>query len=147
MACYLDHLKYAAGMLHTLQFYDLGAVKYDRMVIDKYLDKKSSTFAPDPFISTLTFSSHVIPDSSKLCHGASLTKGVQSYQVNKTLGRRKRVGQPRRSDEVPFDFPNDVCFYYNYQQCADDNCSKTHTCRKCGARHRADTCRERSRKS
>lgn len=39
---YLDHLKYAAGMLHTRQFYDIGAVKYNRMIVDKYLENKSS---------------------------------------------------------------------------------------------------------
>lgn len=134
-------------MLHTRQFYDLGAIKYDRMFVDKYVDKKSSTFARDPVISTLTFSSWVIPDNSDMCHGASLTKGVQSYQVNKSSGKKKRQGQTRRYDKVPADFPGDICFYYNYRQCSDDSCQKLHTCRKCGARHRADSCRERSRKS
>lgn len=144
---YLDHLKYTAGMLHTRQFYDMGAIKYDHMIVDKYLETKASTFTPDPVILSLTFSSRVIPDNSDMCHGASLTKGVHSYQINKAAGKKKRPGQSRRADEVPLDFPSDICFFYNYRQCGDDNCLKSHTCRRCGAKHRADTCRERSRKS
>lgn len=134
-------------MLHTRQFFDMGAIKYDRMIVDKFVDRTSSSFTPDSVISSLTFSSRVIPDNREMCHGASLTKGVHSYQVNKSMGRKKRIGQSRRYDEVPPDFPTDICFYYNYRQCSDEGCQKSHTCRKCGGKHRADTCRERFRKS
>lgn len=143
---YIDHIQYAAGMLNTKQFYDAGAVKYDRMIMDKYIEGKASTFSPDPVISTLTFSSRIVPEGSELCHGASITKGVASYLVNKPSRGRKRGFQPRHYDEVPQDFPNEICSYYNYRQCMDEGCQKSHTCRKCGAKHRADTCRERSRK-
>lgn len=142
----MDHLKYAVGMLHTRQFFDAGAVKYDRMIVDNFLEGKASSFAPDPVISSLTFLSRIIPDSADLCHGASLTKGVVSYQVNKPARRRKRWGQTRRQEEVPVEFPPDICFYYNYRQCLDESCMKSHTCRKCAGKHSANSCREKTRK-
>lgn len=139
---YINHLQYATGMLNTRQFYDAGAVKYDRLIVDKFLEGKTSTFEPDPVLSSLTFSSKIIPDNIEMFQGASLTKGVNSYQVNKPSRGKKRVNQPRRYDEVPPDFPSEICFYYNYLQCLDESCHKSHTCRKCGAKHQADSCRE-----
>lgn len=148
LASYMNHVRYATGMLHTRQFYDIGAIKYDRQIVDKYLENKSSGFAPDPVISSLTFSSKLIPDSVELCPGASLTKGVTSFQAAKSANRgRRRSMAGRRSDEIPPDFPHDICFWYNYRQCVDENCSKSHVCRKCSGKHRADSCRERTRKS
>lgn len=34
---YMKHIRYATEMLHTRQFYDVGAIKYERLIIDKYL--------------------------------------------------------------------------------------------------------------
>lgn len=147
---YINHIRYATEMLHTRQFFDIGAIKYDRAIIDKYLDGKAGGFDPDPVISSITFSSKVIPDTVDLCPGASLTKGVTSYQVSK-LGRGRRrsnnLNSYRRGDETPSDFPHDICFMYYYRQCLDENCQKSHTCRKCSGKHRADSCRDRTRKS
>lgn len=147
MRSYINHMRYATEMLHTRQFYDIGAIKYDRAIVDKHLEGKVGGFDPDPVISSITFSSKVIPDSVELCAGASLTKGVISYQQAKPARNRRRTYTSRRPDETPPDFPQDICFMYNYRQCLDDNCSKSHTCRKCSGKHRADSCRERSRKS
>lgn len=146
---YMRHIRYATEMLHTRQFYDVGAIKYDRLIIDRYLEGKAAGFDPDPVISSLTFSSKIIPDSVDLCPGASLTKGVTSYiQTSKSTGRgRRRNPTTRRSDEIPTDFPQDICFMYNYRFCGDENCSKSHVCRKCSGKHRADNCREKTRKS
>lgn len=144
---HLEHLHYASGMLNTRQFYDQGAVKYDRMIVDKFLEGKSSGFKPDPVIASLTFSSKIIPDSVELCPGASLTRGVSSFVVNKQArGRKRNMGGSRRYDEVPPDFPQDICFFYNYRQCHDESCTKSHTCRKCQGKHRAETCREKTRR-
>lgn len=147
LGSYLDHIKYASGMLNTRQFFDAGAIKYDRMIVDRFLEGKSSSFAPDPVLSSLTFSSRIIPDSSELCHGASLTKGVTSYPTNRPNRGKKRPGQSRRYEDVPADFPADICFYFNYRRCYDENCPKSHTCRRCGGKHRADACQDKSRKS
>lgn len=149
LTSYMRHIRYATEMLHTRQFYDMGAIRYNRMIIDKYLDGKSAGFDPDPVISSLTFSSKIIPDSVELCPGASLTKGVVSYiQSSKSAGRgRKRNATGRRSDEIPPDFPQEICFMYNYRHCGEENCGKAHICRKCSGKHRADSCRERTRKS
>lgn len=144
---YLKHIKYATEMLHSRKFFDSGAIRYDRMVIDKYLSAKSGSFNPDPVLSSLTFASQVIPDYTEICHGGSLTKGVTSF-VNKNPRRRRMGGfQQKKVDEVPADFPSDICFFYNYRHCADDSCNKAHICRKCFAKHRADTCKERSKNS
>lgn len=148
LASYMKHLRYSMEMLHTRQFYDAGAVKYDRMIINKYLEGKATGFDPDPVISSLSFSSKIIPDNVELCPGASLTKGVISYVQNKVSNKARKRGQPsRRSDDVPPDFPSDICFMYNYRQCVEDSCSKAHICRKCSGKHRADGCREKTRKS
>lgn len=144
---YLRHVRFATEMMHTRKFYDSGAIKYDRLIIDKYVAGKSSRFEPDTVLSSLSFSANVIPEGLDLCHGASLTKGVISYQPAKPRKRRVPQQVQRKSEEVPPDFPADVCFFYNYRQCYDDNCTRAHTCRKCGAKHRADTCKERVRKS
>lgn len=143
---YINHIHYATQMLNTRQFFYIGAIKYDRAIVDKYLEGRAGGFDPDPVVSSITFSSKIIPDTVELCPGASLTKGVISYQQNKIRNRR-RGNTGRRSDETPPDFPQDICFMYNYRQCLEDNCNKSHTCRKCSGKHRADNCRERSRKS
>lgn len=103
---YLRHVKFATEMIHTRKFYDCGAIKYDRLIIDKFLSGKSHRFDPDTIISSITFSANVIPEGVDLCHGASLTKGVLSYLPAKQT-RRRRSGQlnPRRSEDVPADFP------------------------------------------
>lgn len=145
---YICHMRYATEMLHTRQFYDCGATKYDRMIVDKYLERKGSSFDPDPVISSLTFASKVIPDSVELCHGASLTKGVVSYQQSKgPRNKRRNSNVTRKQDDTPIDFPPEICFQFNYRQCQDENCPKAHSCRKCGGRHRADTCKEKTRRA
>lgn len=144
--CIAQHLLRTGGDLRSYLNHIHYAIKYDRAIVDEYLDGRAGGFDPDPVISSITFSSKVIPDSVELCPGASLTKGVISYQQNKIRGRR-RGNMGRRQDETPPDFPQDICFMYNYRQCLDDNCSKSHTCRKCTGKHRADNCREKSRKS
>lgn len=111
------------------------------------LTVKQGGYDPDPVISSLTFSAKVIPDSIELCPGASLTKGVASYQISKGPRGRRRANNYRRGDETPPDFPQDLCFMYNYRQCLDEHCTKSHICRKCSGKHRADSCRERTRKS
>lgn len=145
---YMNHVRYAMEMLHTRQLYDVGAVKYDRLIIDKYLEGRATGFDPDPVISSLTFSSKIIPDTVELCPGASLTKGVVSYIASKSMGRgRRRNNIGRRSEEIPPDFPQDICFMYNYRYCGEENCAKSHICRKCSGKHRGDTCREKTHKS
>lgn len=108
---YLGHIRYTTEMLQSRKFFDIGAVKYDRLIIDKFLAGKSSCFDPDPILSSLTFSTQVIPDNTEICHGGSLTRGVLSY-VNKNPRRRrgvsqtkKSVSQTKKSEEVPSDFP------------------------------------------
>lgn len=54
-------------MLQFRKFYDAGAIKYDRLIIDNYLAGKSKDFNPDPVVSTLTFSSQVIPECTDIC--------------------------------------------------------------------------------
>lgn len=125
----------------------MGAIKYDRLIIDNYLAGKATDFRPDPVVSSLTFASQVIPETADICHGGSITKGVSSYTASRQPRKRRGTFQNRRMDEVPADFPPGVCFHYNYRQCWDENCSKAHICRKCSANHRADTCREKSKKS
>lgn len=145
---YMNHIRYATEMLHTRQFFDVGAINYDRLIVDKYLEGKSRGFDPDPVISSLTFSSKIIPDTVELCPGASLTKGVVSYQTSRSTGRgRRRNPTNKRSDDTPNDFPSDICFMFNYRHCGDENCTKSHVCRKCSGKHRADGCREKTRKS
>lgn len=78
VASYLSHVRFATEMLHSRNFDDCGAVKYDRMIIDKHLSGKSTNFNPNTVISSLTFSTHVIPDNVEICHGGSLTKVVIS---------------------------------------------------------------------
>lgn len=109
---YIRHLKFASGMLQSRQFYDMAAIKYDRYIVDHFLEGKASSFDPDPVASSLTFSSRVIPDHIELCHGASLTKGVRSYPVNKQPKKHK-PGSYQRQNEVPIDFPSDICFFFN----------------------------------
>lgn len=75
VASYINHVKYAAEMLNSRQFYDSGAIKYDRLIIDKYVNGKATNFNPVPVASILAFSSRVIPDSVEMCPGGSITKG------------------------------------------------------------------------
>lgn len=117
LTSYIGHLKFATEMLHTRKFFDCGAIKYDWMIIDKHIGGKSGGFNPDTVLSSLTFSSRVIPESIEICHGGSLTKGVMSTQLGKQTCRRRTTNAPRKLDEVPPDFPNDVCFFYNYRFC------------------------------
>lgn len=148
ISSYVNLVKYATEMLNSRQFYDCGAIKYDRMIVDRYLSGRSSNFNQDLVISTLSFSAKVIPDTVEMFPGASLTKGVHSYQASKQSKRRRNLNAQRtRQDETPSDFPADVCFYYNYRQCYDENCSKSHVCRKCQGKHRADTCRRETKRT
>lgn len=143
---YVRHVKYTLRMLHTRQFYDAGAVLYDRFIVDKYINSKSYGFEPDPVGSSLCFPPRVIPDSVEICHGGSLTKGIRSVPVTKVNKRKKGLNSPRQGrDEVPADFPQDVCFYYNYRSCTDESCTRNHICRKCHGKHRADSCREKTK--
>lgn len=122
VASYVCHVKYTAEMLNSRQFYDSGAVKSDRMIIDKYVSGKSSNFNPDPVISTLSFSAKVIPDSVDMFMGTSVTTGVHSYQSSKQNRRlRNPMGQRPKHDETPVAFPPNVCFYFNYRQCNDES--------------------------
>lgn len=50
LASYIQHIKFAAGMLHSRRFYDVGAIEYDRYIVNKFLRNKSGGFAPDPVI-------------------------------------------------------------------------------------------------
>lgn len=88
IASYINHVKYAVDMMNSRQFYDSGAIKYDRLIVDDYIKGKSRNFDPNPVASTLAFSSRVIPDYVEMCAGASITKGVHSYQAKQ--GRRRR---------------------------------------------------------
>lgn len=143
---YISHVKFASQMLHTRQFYDVGAIMYDRQIVDNFINGKSTNFNPDTVVSSLTFAPRIIPDNVELCHGASLTKGVRSF-TGKQKQRRKQSGnsKPVKVDDVPSDFPPDICFFYNYRQCFDENCSRSHLCRKCHGRHRADGCKEKTK--
>lgn len=148
MASYVHRVKYTTEMLNTRQFYNSAAVHYDRLIVNNYLSGKSKNFRPDPVSSTLAFSSGVIPESVEMCPGASITKGVVSYPVRRGRGRRNQNNFSRqRNEEVPQDFPMDLCFYFNYRQCNNDNCPKAHVCRKCRGAHRADSCKEKTRRS
>lgn len=145
---YVNHVKYTTEMLNSRLFYDCCVVKYDRMIVDRYMCGRSINFNPDPVTSTLAFSSKVIPDSVDMFPGASLHKGVHSYQAAKQNKRRRNPGAMRsKQDETPSDFPPDVCFYFNYRQCLEENCPKAHVCRKCQGKHRADTCRRDTRRT
>lgn len=44
---YVNHMKFASQMLHSRQLYDLGAIKYDRYIIDKFIGSPTSNFDPD----------------------------------------------------------------------------------------------------
>lgn len=146
MASYVRHVKYTLQMLQTSQFYDASAIHYDRYVIDRYVNTMSRDFHPDPVGSSLCFPPRVIPDSVEICHGGSLTKGIRSIMISKQNKRKKGQSSPRSGrDEVPADFPADVCFYYNYRHCNDDSCSRSHVCRKCHGKHRVDTCKEKTK--
>lgn len=109
---YISHVKFSTQMLHSLQFYDIGAIRYDRQIIDDYVNGKASTFQPNTVVSSLTFSPRIIPESVELCHGASLTKGVRSYSSKQKL-KKKQAGssRPVKSDEVPADFPRMFVFF------------------------------------
>lgn len=74
-------------MLNSRKFFDIGALKYDRLIIDKFLTGKSRGFHPDPVLSSLTFATQVIPNTAEICHRGSLMKGVSSF-VNKNPRRR-----------------------------------------------------------
>lgn len=142
---YLRHIKYTVQMLHSRQCWDSAAVKYDRDIIDRFVNKVRRNFDPDPVISSISFSPRVIPETVEICHGGSLTKGVRSMPVSRTPQKRRK-GQPFSSNmEVPPDFPDHICFFYNYRNCNEENCTKSHVCRKCNGKHRADSCRERTR--
>lgn len=117
------------------------------MIIDNYLSGKAHNFTPDPVVSTLSFSSKVIPDNVEMFPGASLTKGVHSYVAKQNKHRCNQNIQCNRYEEVPADFPTDICFHFNYRQCHDDNCPRAHVCRKCQGKHRADACREKTKRS
>lgn len=144
---YVRHVKFATEMLHTQRFYVMGATRYDRLIIDRFASGKSKDFTPDTVLSLLSFSANVIPDSVELCLGASLSKGVVSYLPSWQLQSRRRRNNPgvRKAEEVPADFPSDVWFFY--RQCTEENCNKAHVCRKCRYKHRADMCKEKTRKS
>lgn len=88
VASYISHVKYAVEMLNSRQFDDSGVIKYGRLIIDGYVNGKSTNFNPDPVSSTLAFSSQVIPESVEMCSGASITKGIYSYQARP--GKRRR---------------------------------------------------------
>lgn len=129
-------------MLHSRQFYDIAAIKYDRYIVDKFI-KGASNFELDTVGSTLCFSPRIIPDGVEICHGGSLTKGVRSTSAPRGQSSRRRRGSasPRgysNREEIPPDFPADVCFFFNYRQCWDENCPRNHVCRKCHGKHRAD---------
>lgn len=69
---YVQHIKFASEMLHTRKFFVSGAIKYDRLIIDRFISKKSRDFRPDTVLSSLSFSANVIPDSVELCPGGVL---------------------------------------------------------------------------
>lgn len=96
---YIGHIKYTTEMLQSRKFFDIGAASYDRLIVDKYLASKSGGFNPDPILSSLTFSTQVIPDSTEICHGGSLTKGVSSY-VNKNPRRRRGAFQGKKFQRI-----------------------------------------------
>lgn len=146
LTSYVRHVKYTLQMLQTRQFYDAGAIHYDRYIVDRFIRTKSHGFEPDPVGSSLCFPPRVIPESVEICHGGSLTKGIRSVAVSKQTKRRKGQNSPKSGrDEVPADFPADVCFYFNYRSCNDESCPRKHICRKCHGKHRADSCREKTK--
>lgn len=143
---YISHVKFATQMLHSRHFYDTGAIHYDRQIIDRFVEGRCRTFAPDTVVSSLTFSPRLIPETVELCHGASLTKGVRSFTTKPKQRKRPQSGyRGVKSEEIPHDFPTDICFFFNYRQCTDDNCSRSHICRKCHGKHRADSCKEKTK--
>lgn len=144
---YISHIKFATQMLHSRHFYDSGAILYDRQIIDRVVEGRSRSFAPDTVVSSLTFSPRLIPENIELCHGASLTKGVRSFAAKAKQKKRPQSGYRGgvKSDEIPQDFPSDICFYFNYRHCTDENCPRSHICQKCHGKHRADSCKERTK--
>ena len=105
---YIQHMKFTAELLHSRKFFDESAVSYDRHIIDRFVDGKSSDFNPDPIGASLYFSPNVIPKDCEPVHGGSLHKSVIGAHDNQRRFRFRQGGRAAysnrpRSEEKPAD--------------------------------------------
>ena len=136
---YLAHCRYVSQQAMASQFLDSAYVGYDRQVISNVISGESDTFEiGDPFaVATFFHAGNLLPAKVK-------TKPKSNRWFKKQNDRSAEEGH--KSSSVPGNFPEDVCYAYNFKRCTG-SCSKKHVCKSCGGNHRAVGCQEKESKN
>lgn len=132
---YIQHMKYVSRQASSNSYVDSAFTGYDRMVVDKFLEDTSKGFQAGDIIAV-----------SSNFHAANFKPVVQ-----KPAGKKaNRYNKPRHNTEepveIPENWPNDVCYYFNRRTCFG-RCSRSHVCKKCRQAHRDIDCKSTEKKN
>lgn len=126
---YASHKLFVSSQAKSNRFIDRALVDYDRHVIDKVIDGESSTFVTGDLLGVaLHF------------HGGNTLPCPQEPRNVKS--KRNRRQKEEGDGGVPDDFPEHICYGFNYGRCTG-SCSKQHICRICKLKHKAVGCPDR----
>lgn len=130
---YLQHMKFVLRQAVNKSYTDGAYVGYDRMVVDRFLQDKKHGFVAGDMLSV-----------SSNFHAANFRK--ETIKTTRKTGRRAQ--RPSKSDggweepvEIPTDWPDDICFYFNRRRCYG-RCVRSHICKKCKGNHKDLDCKE-----
>lgn len=126
---YASHKLFVSTQAKSGRFVDRALVDYDRHVMDKFIEGESSSFIVGDLLGVALY-----------FHGGN----TLPRQSESKLPRSKRNRRQKDEGEggVPDDFPEHICYGFNYGKCTG-TCSKQHICRICIAKHKAVGCPDR----
>lgn len=134
---YIQHMKFVARQSLGRNYVDQAFVGYDRMVVDKYLQDTHKGFAAGDVLSV-----------SSNFHAANFRKDFGKPFKKSPKARNQRTPRVEGSSdefiEIPSDWPDDICFYFNRRRCYG-RCSRSHVFRKCRGVHRDTECKAESK--
>ena len=132
---YIRHLDHIFSRLQSKRYGIKGALEYNMEIVSEIIMGERQDFSVDPIVSGLHFTANKFFSEEFNSKG----KGGQAP------GARRKEGPStgkNTSITVPSDFPADICYYFNYHNCKNQNCGKKHVCRKCSGKHRSAGCYE-----
>ena len=130
---YIRHLKFVANQMRGRQFRDCAYVSYDRFIIDQFVKSNTDSFVTGDMLGV-----------ASNFHAGNLIQGGDFRKSWSGRGGRGRGNKwqysNREESSVPPDWPDDLCYNFNFRRCSG-RCSRLHICNRCRQNHKGSVCR------
>ena len=147
LTAYIRHFNFLAKQASCHNFTDAAFIGYDRHVVDQVIQGSWSADNPHPTfvagdtigVSSNFHAGNMVPVTPQFVRGRGRGRGFQRRGGRYPFSPEAEKDPPSTPHSVPSDFPDDLCFSWNYRVCTG-KCSKSHVCRICRGSHKAPSC-------